>query len=454
MACSLIRQLTALLSRSVVPMILLVPQLLSADDSVLTVFTGSLLQPSAASDQDDGEVIRRFETQLIDAERGTFFVVTDDSRHGCPWPDSFGRYSDATSSGLQPHLVYDYGGTEYIIALPPLTVSLPDQVAEGTEWEQSGWLFRAVGRRQVENTPAWVLEASERRGRRQSLTVDASTGTTLTAEADVFMGQGDQFKLTIARTSVQPLSTDTSRKLDELQSELEAIQTSLQRRPDSFQRNLSARQTSDVAARIETLQRLSADTPLQSFVRRVADDLTAQQKRLATAASHADRLLGTDLPEFVLTLAGGGSMTGDSLRDKTVVLHFWDYRDAPLSEPYGQTGYLEYLFNQNKARDVRVVGISTNPELQSADNRGRGLRSIRKLTEFMNLSYPIGYDDGSLLKALGDPRDARGQLPLWIVITPAGKITHYHAGFYEVDARQGLKELESALAETTAIKSP
>ncbi len=64
----------------------------------------------------------------------------------------------------------------------------------------------------------------------------------------------------------------------------------------------------------------------------------------------------------------------------------------------------------------------------------------------MNLTYPIGHDDGTLLEAFGDPRDAKGQLPLWVVLTPDGKVAHYHAGFYEVDAAQGLKELEAVLA--------
>ncbi|MFN5800218.1 MAG: hypothetical protein ACK5AN_22085, partial [Planctomyces sp.] len=71
----------------------------------------------------------------------------------------------------------------------------------------------------------------------------------------------------------------------------------------------------------------------------------------------------------------------------------------------------------------------------------------RKIAEFMNLSYPIGYDDGTLLKTLGDPRESRGQLPLWVVIGADGKVKHYHAGFYEIDAAKGLKELEAVLSE-------
>ncbi|MFM7921753.1 MAG: hypothetical protein ACKPJJ_16145, partial [Planctomycetaceae bacterium] len=77
----------------------------------------------------------------------------------------------------------------------------------------------------------------------------------------------------------------------------------------------------------------------------------------------------------------------------------------------------------------------------------RGRRAARKIAEFMNLSYPIGYDDGTLLKTFGDPRESRGQLPLWIVIGADGKVRHYHPGYYEIDAAQGLKELEAVLNE-------
>ena len=86
-----------------------------------------------------------------------------------------------------------------------------------------------------------------------------------------------------------------------------------------------------------------------------------------------------------------------------------------------------------------------NPLLQQSETARLGQRTARKLAEFMNLSYQIGYDDGSLLRELGDPRDSDGQLPLWVVLSPEGKIIHYHSGFYEIDRQQGLKELDEVL---------
>ena len=106
---------------------------------------------------------------------------------------------------------------------------------------------------------------------------------------------------------------------------------------------------------------------------------------------------------------------------------------------------------QNRLPDRRVpltvIGISTNSDFQAAETTARAARSARKLAEFMNLSYEIGFDDGSLLRSFGDPRDSAGSLPLWIVISDQGKITHYHAGHYEVDPREGLKELQQNVTQ-------
>lgn len=67
------------------------------------------------------------------------------------------------------------------------------------------------------------------------------------------------------------------------------------------------------------------------------------------------------------------------------------------------------------------------------------------MIEFMNLTYPVAYDDGSLLRAVGDPRDTNGRLPLWIVLSAEGRVLHYHAGYYEIDPAKGLQELDGVL---------
>ncbi len=415
----------------------------------VAAYAGSLIQPG----EGDGQILRRFEAQLLISGGSHFFQVIDDARGGCPWPDSYGQCGPSVSlDQVQPHLVYNYDGTVYLIGLPPLLVSLPKDIEPDKVWEQAGWQLTAIEQRTLDNYPAWIIEARERRGRRQTLTVDAPTGLTLRAETEVFMGQGEQFHLSLARSSVKTLDPAVSTQVEELQKQLMSLQATLKRRPDAHQSELSERQISDVVSAIEPLTVLAKGTPLQALVKQIRTDAEQQQKRLQSVATRANALMNSDAPAFSLNLVSGEKLDSASLKGKTVILHFWDYRDAPLSEPYGQTGYLEFLFNQKKKMNVQVVGVSTNPDLQVAENVARGRRSARKLSEFMNLSYPIGHDDGSLLQAFGDPRDSKGQLPLWVVLSPKGSVAHYHAGFYEVDATQGLKELEAVLTELIRAK--
>ena len=425
-------------------------QALAIDGEILhSSFAGSLLQRGDS----DEEILRRFEVQMLSSGSEHFFHVMDDNRVGCPWPDSYGRTGPAIPpDSVQPHLVYPYDGNTSVIGLPPLIISLPATVEADVSWEQAGCQMTAIEQQSLNGVLTWTIEARERRGQQQTLTVDAATGATLRAEADVFMGQGDQFRLTLVRTSVKPLNAAVATRVSELQQELLTLQAVLKRRPDAFQSELSARQVADVLAGIDRLTLLSQDTPLDSLVKQLRTDTDQQQKRLVSIASRSGELMNSAAPPFALTLVSGGMLESASLKGKTVILHFWDYRDAPLAEPYGQTGYLEFLFSQKKKMNVEVIGISTNPDFHTAENLNRGRRSARKLSEFMNLSYPIGHDDGSLLKSFGDPRDTRGQLPLWIVLSPEGKVAHYHAGFYEVDTAQGLKELETVLAKQIPAK--
>ena len=41
-----------------------------------------------------------------------------------------------------------------------------------------------------------------------------------------------------------------------------------------------------------------------------------------------------------------------------------------------------------------------------------------------------------------EPRPAGAKLPLWVVITPDGKVSHYSVGLYKVNVDEGLKELD------------
>ena len=400
-------------------------------------FSGALSQRTKGESQ----ILRRFEALLLHDGAVPFFAVLDDERDGCPWPESFGQMA---SNGIAPHLIYNYDDSTYTLPLPALVLDVPDDAAVGSEWSVDSWTYEITAMQSGADA-AWTIEARERRGRRQTLNVSVESGSLVMATQDVFMGQGVRFELNLNRTSSETLGADISDRVGQLQSELLTLQAALKRRPDTQLSELSPRQVDDAKPQMASLTTLATDTPLQESVLRIRRNVEQQARRIAQTMNRQKQLLDRAAPEFSLNLIGGGDLSSGSLRGKIVVLHFWKYAEKPLSEPYGQVGYLEFLFNKYKQMNVGVVGVAMNQALQQRETTRAGQRTARKLAEFMNLSYPIGYDDGSLLREFGDPRDSAGQLPLWVVLSPAGKIVHYHSGFYEIDRQQGLKQLNDVL---------
>ena len=151
--------------------------------------------------------------------------------------------------------------------------------------------------------------------------------------------------------------------------------------------------------------------------------------------------------EVTLTGLDRKPIGSETLKEKIVVLHFWDYHGEPLLEPYGQVAYLDFLHGKRRKLGVQIIGVAVDPRLKDPEGSGSVLRAINRFKEFMRLEYPIAIDDGSLLTKFGDPRRVGAKLPLWVVITPDGIIRHYQTGYYVVKPDEGLRELDDLLVK-------
>jgi thiol-disulfide isomerase/thioredoxin len=157
--------------------------------------------------------------------------------------------------------------------------------------------------------------------------------------------------------------------------------------------------------------------------------------------------LGRVVTDPGFELYRGSSFADASLKGKVTILHFWDYKDSPLSPPYGQVGYLDFLSRKYADKGLQVVGVVVRPELEDPAQRTRVRASTRKFASFMNLSYPVVADIEGYISELGDPRRAGAKLPLFIVLDKSGKVIHYKVGFYEVDRQVGLRKLHDLVKE-------
>ena len=103
------------------------------------------------------------------------------------------------------------------------------------------------------------------------------------------------------------------------------------------------------------------------------------------------------------------------------------------------------LVHLRAIKETRQRQATVDGRLADEKTRPAAERSVRKLKEFMNLSFPVLLDSGGLLKKFGDPRVLGAALPLFVVIGRDAKIAHYHVGHYDVHQDQRLKELDDAV---------
>ena len=410
-----------------------------ADVSVLR-FQGQLVQPDP-SGQKVG--LREFDCVFIDDPTGSFFFVLDDLS-GCPWPDSYGTAVNSAGGGVSAHLLYRFDGNAYTISLPDLKMELPADFNQQSTWTVGDWKW------EVKDLPeskisAVTIKATERRGRKKEATFDQATGWLVSANLDVFMGRGEQFELQLKRTSVDVLSQPLSERWQSVKKSLLQLQVQLNRRPDSQRTDLSERQIALAESALVELVKASKDLPVSPLLNRISQQVASQAEAMKASQLVKKGVLGKTIDFVSLVDLNGRALAPKQIAGMPLVLHFWTYSQKALEEPYGQVAYLEFLHSKYGDQDISVVGIITNPVLRSADGEVGALRSAKKAVEFMNLSYPVAYDDGELQK-LCDPKSAiRDNSPLWLVLDSTGKVVHYHQGFYEIDRRAGLKDLAAAI---------
>lgn len=390
---------------------------------------------------------------LADAEDGGHrlcWTTEERGRGAWPWVERFGSitvdklWKQGQRSG--PTLLYDLGEAKSAVAIPlPLLGGGP--LAAGAEWQDGGWSFAVQRATQMNDLPVWQVQVSNSYGPKRTLWVDKQSPLAVAITERVFMGMGQEFQLELKLVGTETLPVDAfSRAIAAFDGLLETrTRMNLPGRKETVDFNDTQRKL--LAEQLPKLEANAKGTPLEKIVRSAQRDVGQQNDRADAVSKLAEETVGRAVPEFNLEGLNQESLTQKDLQGKVTVLHFWEYRDSPLQEPYGQVGYLDFLSQRRKAEGVQVYGVAVDGRLADKAERSQATRGIRKLKAFMNLSYPILLDGGSLIREFGDPRPAGAELPLFVVIGPDGKIAHHHAGFYQVDRNDGLKELNQIVTE-------
>lgn len=413
-------------------------------------YTGTLLQLERGKDP---QVVKQFDLYVLarksDGSARLFFTVDERGGGAWPWPERYGETiqnaAGQRTGGRPAHILHTFQDSRYPVELPSPVFPYADRLAESATWTADGRVWEVRGRKQVGDHNCWQIAARDRFGRLQSYSVADASNLVVAAERRVFMGRGDEFLLRMELSAWKPLAEETGERAVAAADALLRIQTGLERREGTTRPELSVSQLAGVAGQLAELQKLTRSTRLAPLAEAISRDVRSQQDRDGNLNRLAERFLNQPAPTYSLQTLDRKTITSDSQKGRVTILHFWEYRGEPLEEPYGQVGYLDYLANRRSRFDVDVIGVAVSEELAGQATAGTALRSIRKLRDFMNLSYPIATDSGATVKLFGDPRQFKAELPLWVVISADGKIAHYHVGNYQIKADEGLRELDAVV---------
>jgi hypothetical protein len=400
---------------------------------------------------------KNFDLSWLVTERdadGVDYVWTLDERGagGFGWSDRCGRWSQkadgATVGPTGPALLFDYGKGKHVVPLAAPRLALPEMLEAGAKWDRDGLEYELVRATTVDERRVWEVQSSNQFGRQRKLWVEPESGLIVRSEVRVFMNQGTEYDLTARLVATEPLDVEAAKSLADGVGAIVKLRGKLKRPARAVSEELTAAQLETLAASLPGTKRIAAASGATA---KIVVDAERELARQSERTSALDRLIaeqtGKAVEPFEAAGPGDTKLTDAHLRDRVTVLHFWDYRDEPLTEPYGQVGYLEFLYGRRKDEGLQVVGDAVDGRFQQPTTAGAAATSVRRLKNFMNLTYPIVYDGGNLVKQFGDPRTVGGELPLFVVVGPDGKTVHYKVGHYAVDREAGLKQLDEIVAD-------
>jgi Redoxin len=465
---------------NLLPAVLLFSALGAADVSLKPgahlAFRGTVAQLNA--DHTPGEARKSFDLSLwvvesTDSSQRLYWLVDERGQGAWPWSERFGELNVAvgepgqTDSSRGPALLYDYDEGQSVIPLAsPLwhagkSLAAGKPLATGAAWTAGGWKYEVQGEQKAEGREAWQIRVSNNYGAKRVLFVDKQLPLIVKSNERIFMNKGTEYDLETRLVATEQLPAERFQQVQATFAGLIALRGKLNRPLRTPDVQWSPAQMKLLTERLPELEKKAADGPLAKLLAAATRDVKLQSGRADEVAQLTAKYIGQTIGKFQMPGlssapaardgAARGAETRDGLSDADVagnvtVLHFWEYRDEPLVEPYGQVGYLEFLYQRRKEAGVRVVGVAVDGRLADEASRRAATTSIRKLKSFMNLSYPLVLDAGGFIKQLGDPRVVGAPLPLFVVVGRDGKISHYHVGFYAIDREHGLKELDAAVA--------
>ncbi len=384
------------------------------------------------------------------------WTIRENGRGELSWIAQFGvsKWIDGNGINLQssrtslanPLILFNSENHSSLIPLALFQIADGGKINMDTVWKQGALSYRVIERKQVNGKSFWRVLGFNSFGTKRTVWVSAD-GVINRLEERVTVGQGERHTLDYRLVKREALSDEAREKTVAAFAAFISLRDQLELDLPSKEVVWDDAQLKLLRAQSDKLIDIAKTTTLADLSLIAKKDVQSQNGRRGGVAALMTRALGQVVTAPGFELYRGASFEDASLKGKVTILHFWDYKDSPLSPPYGQVGYLDFLSRKYADKGLQVVGVVVRPELEDPKQRTRVRASTRKFASFMNLSYPVVADVQGYISELGDPRRAGAKLPLFVVLDKTGKIVHYKVGFYEVDPQVGLRALHDLVKE-------
>jgi hypothetical protein len=411
--------------------------------------------------QDDkGLIEKSFTIQAIwseekEGEGHLVWTLEEGGAGSWSWIDQFGQLQwdgqgRSLAGSLTPTLRYESGEVRGNVPIL-LVLPRPDEpLAVGSQWEEDGLKHEVLEPAQVGDQTGWLVAVRNNFGEKRTVLASAPTGFIIDAQETVFLGQGDRFRLQYQVAQRRDVTENDWQEAVKDFDRLRQLRAQLEWRAHEVERNWTEQQRELMKESLPQLRGATQTETLATLLRSAEQQARLDRGRAGALDEMRRRAVSSALPDFQLEPLGAPPLNKSDLSGSVTILHFWDYRDSPLREPYGQAGYLDFLSRKYAEQGLQVVGVVVPENVDDPQAVRQSGLGARRFANFMNLDYPLYLDQAGLLGQVGDPRVCEARLPLFVVVGRDGKVAHYHAGHYEVDNNRGLVELEKIIE--TALK--
>lgn len=420
-----------------------------------TVYRGSLVPRKEEEGNDPQPFTLQLMLTQLDANQWQLdWLLKESGRAQWPWPSQFGTLTwkdqgDAAaavnSDSAGPSLLHPHDERQSVVRFPGLLIAGGSRLGNGQSWQVGKDTYRVTGSEKVSERSCWKITVSNNYGLQRTLWVEKGQPLVLAGDSRVVLGQGKEHRLQFAMAEHRPLTPEMQKQARQAFDTMVQLREKLQVKLGNKQYAWTDEQLKVLREKLPGIRRSLRDTPLFEIAQLATQDVSKQKDRKVTIAAITKRTMGKQLSSLPLQSLKGKPFPEDGLKNSVVVLHFWEYRDKPLEAPYGQVGYLDFLYQRYQKQGLKVYGVASDLRLADPEQRSAAIRSVKRLVEFMNLSYPVMADSAGYLQRLGDPRAAEARLPLFVVLDRESKVIHYHVGFYEVQRDRGLEALDTVV---------